>query len=50
MLPEGGETREEALARWLADPPTVKPGSFMPPLGLTSDEIEDLIEFLESNT
>jgi cytochrome c oxidase subunit 2 len=49
-LPGGGETREQALTRWLADPPNVKPGSFMPNLGLTSEEIANLIEFLESNT
>jgi cytochrome c oxidase subunit 2 len=49
-LPEEGETREEALARWLADPPFVKPGSFMPNLALTSQEIDALITFLESNT
>ncbi|MCI0425764.1 MAG: cytochrome c oxidase subunit II [Actinobacteria bacterium] len=50
VLPEGGETHEQALARWLADPPNVKPGSFMPNLALTAQEIEDLIAFLESNT
>jgi cytochrome c oxidase subunit 2 len=48
-LPEEGETYGEALKRWLADPPAVKPGSFMPPLGLTEQEIEALIVWLESN-
>lgn len=48
ILPEGDETREEALKRWLADPPEVKPGSFMPPLGLTESEIDALIVWLES--
>jgi cytochrome c oxidase subunit II len=48
-LPEADETREEALARWLANPPEVKPGSFMPPLGLTAQEIEALTVWLESN-
>jgi cytochrome c oxidase subunit 2 len=48
-LPEFGESREEALARWLADPPSVKPGSYMPDLGLTAQEIDDLIAFLEGS-
>jgi len=37
---------EAGLAEWLADPPTVKPGSFMPNLGLTADEIDALIAYL----
>jgi cytochrome c oxidase subunit 2 len=41
--------REEALAIWLENPPAVKPGSFMPDLGLTGQEIRDLIAWLESN-
>lgn len=49
ILPEDGESREEALKRWLADPPQVKPGSFMPDLALTEQEIDDLIAWLESN-
>jgi cytochrome c oxidase subunit II len=44
-----GITYEAALAQWLADPPSVKPGSFMPNLGLTAQEIDDLIAWLESN-
>lgn len=48
-LPEEGESREAALKRWLADPPSVKPGSFMPPLGLTEAEIDALIAWLETN-
>jgi cytochrome c oxidase subunit 2 len=48
-LPEAGETKEEALKRWLADPPNVKPGSFMPYLALTEQEIDALIVWLESN-
>jgi len=47
-LPEEGESYEEALKRWLADPPNVKPGSFMPNLALTEEEIDDLITWLES--
>jgi len=49
ILPEEGETREEALKRWLANPPHVKPGSFMPDLALTEQEIDALIVWLESN-
>jgi cytochrome c2 len=37
------------LTRWLADPPSMKPGSFMPNLGLTQAEIESLITWLRSN-
>lgn len=48
-LPEEGESREAALKRWLANPPDVKPGSFMPNLALTEQEIDDLIAWLESN-
>ncbi len=48
-LPEEGESRLEALKRWLADPPEVKPGSFMPNLALTEAEIDSLIVWLESN-
>jgi cytochrome c oxidase subunit 2 len=49
VLPEEGETHDGALARWLADPPAVKPGSFMPNLALTAQEIEALIIWLDSN-
>ena len=48
-LPEDGEDFQAALKRWLADPPTVKPGSFMPDLGLTEAEIDSLITWLRSN-
>lgn len=48
-LPESGQTREQALKEWLANPPAVKPGSFMPNLALTEQEIDDLIVWLESN-
>lgn len=48
-LPEEGETFEAALTRWLADPPSVKPGSYMPNLGLTQAEIDSLIIWLRSN-
>ncbi len=42
------ERTEEELAEWLADPPTIKPGSFMPNLNLTADEIDELVAFLQS--
>lgn len=36
------------LARWLADPPGEKPGSLMPQVGLTNDEIAALVAYLQS--
>jgi len=36
------------LALWLHDPPGVKPGSIMPNLGLTDDQIKSLSAYLES--
>ena len=47
-LPEQDEDRRDALKRWIANPPEVKPGSFMPDLGLTEQEIEDVIAYLET--
>jgi len=38
----------ENLERWLANPPEVKPGSFMPDLGLTQEEIDALIAYVET--
>ena len=49
ILPEQGEDFDAALKRWLANPPEVKPGSFMPDLGLTDAEIDALIVWLRSN-
>ena len=49
VLPEDGETFEEGLKRWLADPPQLKPGSFMPDLALTEQEIDLLIAWLGGN-
>ncbi len=48
-LPEEGETHDVALKRWLADPPNVKPGSFMPDLALTEEEIDAVILWLDGN-
>ena len=36
------------LAQWLANPAAVKPGTFMPNLELTEEEILALIEYLGS--
>ena len=50
-LPQEDESYEEALERWLADAPAVKPGSFMPDgqqLGLTQSEIDSLVAWLTS--
>ncbi|MDP9494386.1 MAG: cytochrome c oxidase subunit II [Actinomycetota bacterium] len=49
IFPAEGQSREAALKEWLADPPMAKPGSFMPDLALTEQEIDDLILWLESN-
>ncbi len=48
ILPEEGQSRGEALKDWLADPPYIKPGSFMPDLALTEAEIDALIVWLDS--
>jgi cytochrome c oxidase subunit 2 len=36
------------FAHWLHDPPSVKPGSLMPNIGLTDQEIAALVAYLES--
>jgi cytochrome c oxidase subunit 2 len=38
----------EGLARWLRDPPAEKPGSLMPKIPLTEDEIAALVAYLHS--
>jgi cytochrome c oxidase subunit II len=48
VLPEEGQSRDQALKDWLADPPYIKPGSFMPDLALTEAEIDALIVWLDS--
>ncbi len=40
----------EFLRRWLRDPQAVRPGTRMPNLNLSDDEIEALIAFLSTNT
>ena len=42
------ETNPQNLRRWLRDPPKVKPGSKMPNLNLTPDEIDQLVAYLET--
>jgi cytochrome c oxidase subunit 2 len=37
------------LKRWIKDPSAVKPGTEMPTLGLSDDEIDALTTFLTSN-
>ena len=41
-------TTDENLRRWLEDPPAVKAGSWMPNYGLSEQEIDQLIAFLDS--
>lgn len=38
----------ENMARWITDPPTRKPGSLMPNLGLTKDQVNALVTYLQS--
>ncbi|MDQ4145856.1 MAG: cytochrome c oxidase subunit II [Actinomycetota bacterium] len=42
------ENNTENLQRWLESPPLVKPGATMPDLGLTDEQIQDLIAYLQS--
>ncbi|HET7481425.1 MAG TPA: cytochrome c oxidase subunit II [Actinomycetota bacterium] len=42
------ENTPENVSAWLADPPAVKPGSKMPDYGLSSDDIQKLVAYLES--
>ncbi|HYU57868.1 MAG TPA: cytochrome c oxidase subunit II [Actinomycetota bacterium] len=42
------ENDEANLRRWLADPPAVKPGSLMPDYGLSHEQIDALVAYLES--
>ena len=45
-LPYEGLSYDDALEQWLANPPEVKPGSFMPNLGLNQDDIDNLTAWL----
>jgi len=42
------DNNAEHLGRWLTDPPREKPGSLMPNLGLTSDQVSALVAYLTS--
>ena len=42
------ENDTENLKAWLAGPADVKPGATMPDLGLTEDQINDLVAYLQS--
>lgn len=42
------ENNPQDLATWLHDPPAVKPGSIMPNLHLTDQQVSDLVAYLES--
>jgi cytochrome c oxidase subunit 2 len=44
------ETNDENLRRWLADPPTVKAGSWMPNYNLTPEQIDQLVAYLNTLT
>lgn len=46
MIADVLELNEENLARWLADPPAVKPGTQMPDLGLDEETIDALVQYL----
>lgn len=37
---------EENLRRWISNPPAVKPGTTMPNLGLSEQQVTDLVNFL----
>ncbi|MFQ5967415.1 MAG: cytochrome c oxidase subunit II [Acidimicrobiia bacterium] len=38
----------ENVARWLSNPPAIKPGSYMPNLNLSQEEITSLVAYLET--
>lgn len=42
------ENNTENLRAWLADPPAVKPGAKMPDYGLSSEQIDALVAYLQS--
>lgn len=37
----------ENLRRWITDPHSVKPGSLMPPVPLTDDEVDAIVDYLD---
>jgi cytochrome c oxidase subunit II len=42
------ENNTENLSNWLRDPPAMKPGSRMPDYGLTEQQIQELVAYLQS--
>jgi cytochrome c oxidase subunit 2 len=42
------ENNAENLTKWLEDPPAVKPGSQMPDYGLSAEDIQALVAYLQS--
>lgn len=38
----------DALARWLADPQTMKPGTLMPSLGVSADDARHMAAYLQT--
>jgi cytochrome c oxidase subunit 2 len=42
------DNNEANLRAWLADPPGVKPGATMPDVGLTQEQIDALVAYLQS--
>lgn len=39
---------EETLTRWISNPPAVKPGTLMPNLNLSPEQVRDLVLFLQT--
>ena len=39
---------EETLTRWISDPPAVKPGTLMPKLPLSQQQVHDIVLFLQT--
>lgn len=42
------DNNTDNLAKWLSDPPAVKPGTMMPNLGLSPQERRHLVAFLQT--
>jgi cytochrome c oxidase subunit 2 len=42
----GGPVNEENLSKWIKNPPAVKPGTLMPNLGLSDEQIHDIVQWL----
>jgi cytochrome c oxidase subunit 2 len=42
------ENNRTEMARWIRDPPAMKPGSLMPKLGMSEDDIAAIVAYLES--